>query len=276
MPKEKTEEVAGVLVDSFVEASAQYAGDTAKELTKDIVGEGIAEIAMELGIDTAASVIPGIGGAITSYRYNQKLRKLGALLVALSHRSDEIESSMKLLSEENKEKLDSIMELMVEKSMSTMQEEKINYMVNGFVEIAKHEEISFDIAYLYYDTLDRLTLLDIGVLNFYASLGIDQKTYKDVLEEFSIDYSQYTAVRENLNRMGLVQTALEINELDDLKNIVSTVDAMQDSLESVTTALSNPKKKFKNYKKSRLKLKSKDNMKITKFGKELMSFFISE
>src|SRR5699024_7028764 len=93
--------------------------------------------------------------------------------------------------------------------------EKIEYLVNGLELIFQNEELSFDIAYVYINTLNRLTVLDISLIKLYNKNILFRKqpdrepefnTYQDILTTFDITYEQYKAVQSNLYLMGLFET----------------------------------------------------------------------
>ncbi|WP_439444107.1 hypothetical protein ACSMFR_05565 [Listeria aquatica] len=270
---EKAKERKGAIVESLTETASTYSVEGLKKLVGETL-EGGAELAADFGIDTLFSFIPGVGHVYTSLKYNRRFNRIEKMYKCLSAKVDIISKNLATMSDDDKGKLDDIAELMYEKVADTIQEEKIEYMVKGFVYLSEHEELSFDIAYMYYDMLDRLTLLDLGVLKFYSTLG-QEGTYENVLEEFNITYDQYNAVRENLSRFGLIQSQVDRYELDDLTKMEKLLNNMQESIVNVTRHLNGKDKKVSLYKKDRLKLKSKDNLRISKFGREFLSFFVN-
>ncbi|WP_167630678.1 hypothetical protein [Listeria valentina] len=270
---EKARERKGAIVESLTETAGTYSAEGLKKWVGETL-EGGAELAADFGIDTVFSFIPGVGHVYTSLKYNRRFNRIEKMYKCLSAKVDIISKNLATMSDDDKGKLDDIAELMYEKVADTIQEEKIEYMVKGFVYLSEHEELSFDIAYMYYDMLDRLTLLDLGVLKFYSTLG-QEGTYENVLEEFNITYDQYNAVRENLSRFGLIQSQVDRYELDDLTKMEKLLNNMQESIVNITRNLNGKDKKVSLYKKDRLKLKSKDNLRISKFGRELLSFFVN-
>lgn len=180
-----------------------------------------------------------------------------------------------------KEKLDLILEMVVYKASNSSQSEKIKYMINGFTELTGTEEISYDIGYLYYDLLDRMTMLDIAVLKFMEhpiyQRAEDSKTYLDIMEEFNINYDQYNSVRYNLNRMGLLENKYDDDLEKDLDSLVSDVNDLNKAVISIQSFLEKPNKnnKIKGIKSNtKSKLKAKDKLKVSRFGREFADFFI--
>lgn len=113
--------------------------------------------------------------------------------------------------------------MVMKKIEATNQAEKIEFMINGYSEFLNLGNPSFDVAYLYFDTLDKLTILDISVLklsyktNTFANID-GYNNYTELLEAFDINYDQYVAVRENLYRLGLMQNEYDDTLAKDIKN----------------------------------------------------------
>ncbi|MHC5250461.1 hypothetical protein [Enterococcus sp. LJL90] len=271
------------LFESFLEASADYGKELGKEALTDLSLGAVAEIGGQFMVEVGGNMIPAIGPAISSFRLNKKLKNMHLMMKELSERNNELSVKFQKQSEENKQILDDIFNMMVEKVSNTWQEEKIKYLVNGYSELLEVENPSFDTAYLYFDTLDKLTILDIETLKlsyrvktmFYDIDG-NPATYRDVTEKFDIDNSQYNAVRQNLLRIGLLENDYDDKLEQDLKNIIAGVDELRDVANSILSVLSGKRnaKLKKLTSKSELKLKAKDKLKISKFGIEFIRFFM--
>lgn len=278
---EKSEAVRSFLTEHVLNVMSDHGTEALKEVVQDTITESSFEIASTVGIDMLGSMIPAVGGAISTYRTERKIQNIKKALEELNKRMDLIKENLLQKNENNKIKVDKIFELFFDKASETNQEEKIEYMVNGFVQITKAENVNFDIAFLYYDTLDRLTLLDIAVLQLSYQSGYyddkdDVKTYRDILEEFNIEYSQYEAVRQNLLRMGLLQNQYDDASEKDLKNSIDAINDLYKTVKSMQDALSNPRKKMTKLKGNlNLKPKAKDRLRISKFGRDFVKHFIT-
>lgn len=174
--------------------------------------------------------------------------------------------------------LDDLAEYAYEKSIQTNQTEKISYIVNGFVNMTKVENISEDVAYIYYDTLEQLTLLDLAVLKSYGwfYLGYEQpEEVSNIMEAFNINDYQYDAVRKNLQRMTLLEDASEEKFDKIFKEFVSVFNTNMKILKS----FKNPKK-FDTKEFSKLKniqeYRPRERLKISKFGIEFLEFFVEK
>lgn len=262
------ENVLNVVIQYAVEGGKQY---VAGQLLPNAVEKGVGFL-----LDYGATSIPTIGSAVSTYRTNKKIENLNTMLNLLNDRVDEINNLFEKQSIENKRVLDDVFNMVIEKISDTYQDEKIQYMISGYVELLAVENPSFDTAYLYFDTLDRLTILDLAVLK--QSYGKENQTYMDILEKFDIDISQYRAIRENLYRMGLLESISDNTVESDLKQLSEAIDELKTVFADTISKLSSGKvksiKKFTS--KSTVKIKSKNRLKISKFGRDFVKFFLKE
>jgi hypothetical protein len=276
----KSEAIRTFLTEHILNVATDYGKNILKKTARESIENETLELVSTVGSDIAGSMIPGIGPAISAYRTEKKLYNIRQALAELDKKSNVINENLSKKSEVDKIKIDMIMELLLEKASITSQEEKIAYMVNGFVHITKSDNVTFDIAYLYYDTLDRLTLLDIACLNLSYNLNYyplsNYGSYQDILDEFNIDSNQYTAVRENLERIGLLENQYDEHMEKDFKQMVEAINELYKAVGTTQDALANPKKKFTKVKSgTKIKLKAKDRLKISKFGRDFVKYFLS-
>lgn len=277
--RDKMDAAKSFLTENVLAVVADYTKEAAKDYIKNVIANGSIELVASVGIDVAGSIIPGIGSAISSYRRQKQLDNLNILVTELMKKVEEIRTNFEKQTEENKKTLDSIFETVIYKAANTDQNEKIKYMVHGFTKLTAIQNVSYDISYLFYDVLDRLTLLDIAVLKisypFWLNNEKDIKTFEDVMNEFGIDYYQYNAVRENLYRIGLLENEYDDTLEKDLDLLVKNINNLNDVVASIQETLTNPRKKMKKLNNnSKVKLKAKDRLKISKFGIEFIKFFI--
>ncbi len=278
---EKANAVKNFLFENILSIVTEHGKDFLKENALPLLTNEIAKQGGDLLIDYGASLIPGIGGAITEFRTNKKIRNLEVMVQAINRRNEELKEKFEKQSLENKEVLDEIFEMVMKKIESTNQAEKIEFMINGYSEFLNLENPSFDVAYLYFDTLDKLTILDISVLklsyktNTFADID-GYNNYTESLEAFDINYDQYVAIRENLYRLGLMQNEYDDKLAKDIKKMQIAIEEIRNSTESILNSLSGKRKiKLKSLtSKSKISLKAKDRLKISKFGKDFIRFFI--
>ena len=278
---EKANTVKNFLFENILSIVTEHGKDFLKENALPLLTNEIAKQGGDLLIDYGASLIPGIGGAITEFRTNKKIRNLEVMVQAISRRNEELKKKFEKQSLGNKEVLDEIFEMVMKKIETTNQAEKIEFMINGYSEFLNLDNPSFDVAYLYFDTLDKLTILDISVLKLSYKTNtfndIDGfNNYTELLEAFDINYDQYVAVRENLYRLGLMQNEYDDKLAKDIKKMQIAIEEIRNSTESILNSLSGKRKiKLKSLtSKSKISLKAKDRLKISKFGKDFIRFFI--
>lgn len=278
---EKVDATKNFLFENVLSVVTEYGKDFLKENALPLLTNEIARQGGDILIDYGASLIPGIGGAITEFRTSKKIRNLEIMVQVINKRNEELKEKFEKQTLENKETLDNIFEMVMQKIESTNQSEKIEFMINGYSEFLNLDNPSFDVAYLYFDTLDKLTILDISVLKLsYKTNTLDDidgySSYTELLEAFDINYDQYVAVRENLYRLGLMQNEYDNKLAKDIKNLQIAIDEIRNSTESILNSLSGKRnqKLKKLTAKSKISLKAKDKLKISKFGKDFIRFFI--
>lgn len=273
---EKSKATKEFLLENVLNVVIQYAAEGGKQYVAGQLLPNAVEKGVGFLLDYGATSIPAIGSAVSTYRTNKKIENLNTMLNLLNARVDEINNLFEKQSIENKRVLDDVFNMVIEKISNTYQDEKIQFMISGYVELLAVENPSFDTAYLYFDTLDRLTILDLAVLKL--SYGQENQTYMDILEEFDIDISQYRAIRENLYRMGLLESISDNTVESDLKQLSEAIDELKTVFADAINKLSSGKvksiKKFTS--KSTVKIKSKNRLKISKFGRDFVKFFLKE
>src|SRR5699024_11077428 len=182
----------------------------------------------------------------------------------------------------DKEKIDDIVNSAIERALRSEQEEKIEFIVHGLEKILENDDVSFDVASLYFDTIDRLTLLDIAVLKFYRT-PFDSETgemrdVKKLLETFNISMDIFNATKANLRTIGLMETKTDKKIADDITNVYKTLSTLAEKVNALNTAIKDPKKtkNIKNQTVKTKKVQSKDTYEISKFGKDFHDYFIDE
>ena len=278
---EKIDAIKGFLFENVLSVVSEQGKDILKENVVPLITNELARQGGDILIDYGASLIPGIGGAITEFRTNKKIKNLEVMVQAISKRDEELKEKFEKQTLKNKQILDEIFEMVMRKIESTSQSEKIEFMINGYSEFLNLDNPSFDVAYLYFDTLDKLTILDISVLKLsYRANTLEDidgySNYEELLKAFDINYDQYVAIRENLNRLGLMENEYDDKLVKDINNLQVAIDEIRGSTESIIKALSGARNaKIKTLSnKSKVRLKAKNRLKISKFGRDFIRFFI--
>lgn len=230
----------------------------------------------EILTDTVASAIPGLGGAIVGYKTSKLKRNVEEIERILAHRIDEIQQIFYSKTVQQQEEIDKLFEHMLNSALDEPQKEKIEFFLNGFINIAQCEEINEDFILIFYDLLNELRLVDLTVLKLYGRHYLTEEdasliSYDDVIKKHKITYEQYELVRQNLVKKGILTTETDLVLEKDLKAIEDAIKELKNYVELIT----NPKKN--NYPRLKtLKLKYNERFKITKFGREFIRFIINE
>lgn len=278
---EKIDAIKGFLFENVLSVVSEQGKDILKENVVPLITNELARQGGDILIDYGASLIPGIGGAITEFRTNKKIKNLEVMVQAISKRDEELKEKFEKQTLKNKQILDEIFEMVMSKIESTNQAEKIEFMINGYSEFLSLDNPSFDVAYLYFDTLDKLTILDISALKLSYKANTRQEiggynSAEELLAAFDINVDQYVAIRENLYRLGLMENDYDDKLVKDLKNLEAAIEEIRGSTESIIKVLSgarNARAKSLSS-KSKVRLRAKDRLKISKFGRDFIRFFI--
>lgn len=261
--------VSGTVLDTILDVGSETAAEIAKESITGFLGE--------LAIDAGASLIPGLSGAISGYKRARFEGNIKAFTAELSTRIDEIRINLENKTEEQKQEINRLFNYVMDYVIDEQQERKIEFMVNGFVNITAHEQVTDDFILTFYDVLKELRMVDLSVIKLmYSSrylIGQEtQETFQDVMARHGIDYEQYQSVRRNLLRIGLLTTKTDLNIIDDLDEITKTFK----NLFGYLTKLTNPKFKGTLPKLKEPKFKSADSQQVSKFGREFVEFFMND
>lgn len=265
------------MIRAFFEAIKEFTSD---ELKEKIGTEGMSfgnEMLLEVGIDTALGSIPMVGNGFIAYKMSKEIENAKQLILHLYEKHDELEVYIRNLDEIGEQKADMILDYAFEKAKKTEQKDKIKYIANGISNILKTKELSFDISKLYLDTLDRLSLLDIAIVEYYANFfnqyGISNQQ-ESVQSSFGITDEIYNGARINLRYSGLLETQSDKNLQPNIKSIESNISDIIDEVNSIIKYLSDPKKKYKGKKIRMDKINTRSSYKISKFGKDFYDYVL--
>lgn len=218
-----------------------------EDLTDAAVGPTLDIVAGTLIDGAAGTIIPGVGNMILSYKQNRMERRVQGILKKLVERQDELNQAIENLSEEMARQVEGkYLEMLMDYSIEEPQDEKIDYLVNGYINVAQLGSMQEDVVRSYYDTLAQLNMLDIRVLKLYTYPENDNAF--NILKECCIDKTQYQMIQEKLLRMGLLESR---NELQRYENIDAIIKYLGEVSKGKKTKLKTTKvSKFGNYKLS--------------------------
>ncbi|WP_414055779.1 hypothetical protein [Macrococcus equi] len=256
-------------LDYFIESAVKNVAEIGKESSEDIIVDSI--------FDIGASVVPGAGGILQNIRLKRETQNLKRLIYELSTRLDEIKNQFDNMDLISQNKSEEAFEQIVEYASEEKQQDKITYMVNGFVNILDlGEAVTNEFVITYYDVLKSLRIVDITILKYMFNIKYRRittyGTLDDILKQLDISFDQYKSIRVNLERLGLLNKKIEANILDDLDNITDQFELIHKYFDAIKN-----EKDLKRLKKLKsFKYKSSDSYEISKFGVEFVRFFIEK
>lgn len=210
------------------------------------------------------AIVPGMAGAMVAYKQKRAEQMLEKFMIETKKRQGDLEEKLlKLDVDKVNEITGKYFGIVTGYVKDEVQEEKIKYLVNGFINLSSFENINEDFVLTYYDTLKTLRMVDIGVLKYYGELI--QQSYTEVTNELNIEYEQYDAIREKLARLGLFTTKRDEAEDNLYENLINMQNYLGDLAKNKKASL----KKFKRADK-------KDSYTISKFGREFIRFFVDK
>ncbi len=234
------------------------------EIAEEIAGNFVPAIVAGTVGEVAGSLIPGVGSMIMSYKQARFERNIEKMVSELMKRMEEFNQYYAELDDKIATQVkNQYFGIMADHAAGATQEEKIELIVNGYINLVKDGHPQEDVVMMYYDTLDELTLLDIRMLKLKKLyLNDDRDSITQIWQDYNIDRSQTNLINEKLSRLGLIESRKE-NEYEKLFN---NVNNMIDYLE----------KNAKGTRNNRLRVtqltKSSSSV-LTAYGRRFLEFF---
>jgi uncharacterized protein YukE len=227
----------------------------------DVGGEGTVSIIGGIMAESiVGQVLPGVTTAAFSYKQKRHEKNMVKFIDLCNQRHEEFSKHLHDLEEKQLEYFSRCVELITDYVLDEPQEEKIEYMVNGLVDLSSHEEIHEDFVLHYYDALRELRLVDLDILNnYYLPFG----DYSEIIKKHNLSSEQYQSVRLKLTRNGLLKTKFD----DQMEDLYENMINLQVFLEDLNKGKSKKLKRLN-------RLKKRDNFSISKFGRDFVEFFL--
>jgi hypothetical protein len=233
----------------------------------EISAEPAADIASSIFLEgIAGSVVPGVTSAMLAYKQKRSERMVEEFMLETKKRLNELEDNLTKLDEERiKEFKNKYFGLVLDYVVEAKQEEKIKYIVNGFINLADMENLQEDVILIFYDILDELNILDIRVLKLYDYFS-KKESYSDIIEDVGIDYEQYALIRNKLERLELIENRAQSQYEEMFKNVANIGEYLS---------------KVDKGKKANLKFKkpktiNSKSYQLTKLGRKFLRFFTNQ
>lgn len=196
-----------------------------QDITSAAVGPTLDIVADALIDGVAGAVIPGVGNMILSYKQNRMERRVEETLQMLVDRQDELNTAINNLTEDMAKQIKGkYFEMLMDYSIDEAQEEKIKYLVNGYINVARIQNPQEDVVRSFYDTLAQMNMLDIRVLKLYT-FSVNDNAYQ-IMEDYDIDTYQYNMVREKLARLGLIYSMNDVQRDKNIDGILVYLEAL--------------------------------------------------
>ena len=246
--------------------------------TKGVIGEVLAEDAvpalaeeilkgtvLETASGAVSMISPRIGGIMIAYQQRRWEHNWEKYIRYIHDMQEMFNERLNRLEEEKKIRFkQKIFPLVSDFVPNEKQEEKIELIVNGLINIASGINWQEDVVLLFYDVLSQLSLLDLRILKLYTPLFMEKERTDDIykiMDECQIDNSQVWMIKEKLERLGLIQSKNEEKMNENIENVVKYV-------EDISKGKKNPKLKRIKY------VPKSESYKITSFGIKFISFFV--
>lgn len=248
--------------------------------TKGAIGEVLVEDAvpmlaeemlkgtvLEVTSGAVGMLSPRIGGVMIAYQQRRWERNWENYISLIYERQNEFNERLEKLDDEMRQKFNhKFFPLVSDFVPNEKQEEKIEMIVNGLINIAAGVNGQDDIILMYYETLNQLSLLDLRILRLYGLTYLGNGDGDDiwkVMQDNDIDDSQTKLIREKLERLGLIRSRNDEKLEENMKNVMQYVEDFS--------------RGKKNLKLKRLNsIPRSESYKITSFGLKFIKFFIQE
>ncbi len=222
------------------------------------------DVLSEVLIDgIAGSVVPGVGNMILAYKQNRMERRVEETLKMLIERQDEFNAVVNSLEDEiaKKDVEGKYFEMLMDYSLDEPQDEKIKYLVNGYINVARIPHPQEDVVRSFYDTLKQMNLLDIRVFRLYNPFNNNDDNAYVIMQDYKIDEYQYNMVREKLARLGLIYSKNDLQRDENTDAIVSYLEDLS---------------KGKKAKLKAKKVSRSESYRMSSYGNRFIKFIESE
>ena len=206
----------------------------------DITAQPTVDIVSSMFLEgMVGSVVPGVTSAMLGYKQKRSEKMIEEFMIETRRRQQELEGKIIQLDEEKFTEIkEKYFGLTLDYVMETKQEEKIKYIVNGFINLTIIENLQEDVILIYYD----------------------------ILKKTGVSHDQYKLIQNKLERLGLIETKGQ-SQYDEMFENVKNIGEYLVKLEK------NQKVKLKFKKPSGGSIKS---YKLTKLGWGFLDFFIGD
>lgn len=236
----------------------------AEDVVPVLAGEMLKGTTLEFLNSAVGAISPRVGSVMIAYQQKRWERNWEKYIRTIYEKQEFFNERLNKLEEEQRNNFkNKLFPLVSDYVQNEKQEEKIQLVVNGLVNIASGVNAQDDIVLLYYDTLEQLSLLDIRILRIYKPRyyeNEDQDNIFTIMREFNMENSQINMIKGKLVKLGLISSKNEEKMGENIENIIKY-------LEGISQRKKNIKLKKMNT------INRSDSYKITSFGLKFIDFF---
>ena len=127
--------------------------DKLKDIASAAAGPTLEIVSENLIEGVAGTIVPGVGNIILSYKQNRLERRIEETIQMLIDRQDELNQKILSLTDEIDQQniKGKYFEILMDYAINEPQEEKIKYLVNGYINIAGIPHPQEDVIRIFYD-----------------------------------------------------------------------------------------------------------------------------
>ena len=191
------------------------------------------------------------------WKQNRLERNIKKAIEELQKNDSLIAAQLEVLEKNNQDQMfrTKYCEMMLDTIYDEIQESKVKYGINGFINLMCIENPKEDMTLMFFKTLTELSDLDIRVLKCFSYEH--EENYYSIMRNVDISDTQYRFVKEKLERFGLLQNKnADIRDMDlaIIIDYLKDLDKQSNSKSPKSVKFPSKVKKLANnnsYKKSR-------------------------
>ena len=270
---EQVKEVVQDLTESSLEVGASMFLENLPELGTEVAGivgnEAINTTIQTLAGGFLGAIAPAFLGVKLSFQQKRFERNMVKMLASIKQQQRIIEQRLAMLDSEVGQKFidGPYRDVLLDNIIAENQEQKVQYNINGYINLMGVENLNDDIVFAFFHTLSQMNELDIRILRLYRpTFDMDEggENFLDVMREANIDETQYNFIREKLCRLGMLYSKSEEHRNENLDILGKTITELIKQLHS---------KKPKEIKAPRLKRISRTaSYRISLLGRQYLEF----
>ena len=228
----RAKEVAQDLAGSGLEVGTSIFLENLPELGAEVAGiignEAIGTTIQTLAGGFLGAVAPAFLGVKLSFQQKRFERNMVKMVYSIKQQQDTIQRRLDRLESEVRQKFidGPYRDVLLDNIISENQEQKVQYNINGYINLMGVENPNDDVVFTFFHTLSQMSELDIRVLRLYRpTFDMDEghENFLDIMREANIDETQYSFIREKLCRLGMLYSKNEERRDENLDILGKTI-----------------------------------------------------